>query len=73
MTLTLVVVRPASSRGGAVFGEHFEYMIRAANTAGGYVVYDVILVRQRCFAHVLRPGLDPTNNACERVMGSVVK
>lgn len=50
MTLTLVAVRPASSRGGAVFGEHFEYRIRAASTADGYVVYDVILVRQQYFA-----------------------
>ena len=54
VTLTLVVVRLASSRGGAVFEEHFEYRIRAANTTDGYVVYDVILVRQRCFAHILR-------------------
>ena len=48
------MVRLASSRGGAVFEEHFEYRIRAANTTDGYVVYDVILVRQRCFAHILR-------------------
>lgn len=48
------MVRLASSRGGAVFEEHFEYRIRAANTTDGYAVYDVILVRQRCFAYILR-------------------
>ena len=47
MTITLVVVRLASSRGGAIFEEHFKYRIRAANTTDGYVVYDAILVRQR--------------------------
>ena len=50
----MVVVRLALSRSGAIFVEHFEYRIRAANTTDGYVVYDVVLVRQRYFAHILR-------------------